>query len=63
MRLIGREMFAEDGCNLPSNASKEWSGTKADFKKKAIKLEKVIERSLKTTGTLIGISTYFQSDP
>ncbi|WP_205749433.1 transposase [Desulfopila sp. IMCC35008] len=25
--LIGREMFAIDGCKLPSNASKEWSGT------------------------------------
>ncbi len=44
MGLIGREMFAVDGCKLPSNASKEWSGTKADFKKKAIKLEKAIER-------------------
>jgi len=28
--LIGREMFAVDGCKLPSNASKEWSA--ADFK-------------------------------
>ncbi len=42
--LIGREMFAVDGCKLPSNASKEWSGTKADFQKKATKLEKAIER-------------------
>ena len=43
MSLIGREMFAIDGCKLPSNASKELSGTKADFKKKAIKLEKAIQ--------------------
>jgi len=28
--LIGREMFAIDGCKLPSNASKEWSGTHAE---------------------------------
>lgn len=42
--LIGREMFAIDGCKLPSNASKEWSGTRADFQKKAVKLEKAIER-------------------
>lgn len=42
--LIGREMFAIDGCKLPSNASKEWSGTKKDFQKKAVKLEKAIER-------------------
>src|SRR5512138_1933168 len=32
--LIGKEMFAIDGVKLPSNASKEWSGTKADFQKK-----------------------------
>jgi hypothetical protein len=25
--LIGRNMFAIDGCKLKSNASKEWSGT------------------------------------
>jgi len=42
--LIGREMFAIDGCKLPSNAAKEWSGTRKDFQKKAIKLEKAIER-------------------
>jgi transposase len=44
MGLIGREMFAIDGCKLPSNASKEWSGTKADFEKKAAKMERAIER-------------------
>ncbi len=26
--LIGREMFAVDGVKLPSNAAKEWSGTR-----------------------------------
>ncbi len=25
--LIGKEMFAIDGCKLPFNAAKEWSGT------------------------------------
>jgi transposase len=38
--LIGKEMFAIDGCKLPSNASKEWSGAKADFERKAAKMEK-----------------------
>ncbi len=47
MGLIGREMFATDGCKLPSNASKEWSGTRKDFKKKCIKLENCIERVIK----------------
>lgn len=40
--LIGREMFAVDGVKLPSNASKESSGTKADFAKKAQKMERAI---------------------
>ena len=41
--LIGREMFAVDGCKISSNASKEWSGTKSELKKKAAKMEKAVE--------------------
>ncbi len=37
--LIGRKMFAIDGVKLPSNASKHRSGTRADFEKRAAKLE------------------------
>lgn len=44
--LIGKQMFAVDGVKLPSNASKEWSGTLADFEKKALKLEQAIEKLL-----------------
>ena len=44
--LIGKEMFAIDGCKLPSNASKEWSGTRADFERKAGKLESAINHML-----------------
>ncbi len=47
MGLIGGTMFAIDGCKLPSNASKEWSGTKADFSKKKEKIEKTIKYLLK----------------
>lgn len=43
MGLIGGTMFAIDGCKLPSNASKEWSGTKADFIKKKEKIEKTVK--------------------
>jgi transposase len=43
MGLIGKEMFAIDGCKIPSNASKEWSGTMADYEKKIAKMEKAIE--------------------
>ena len=42
--LIGKEMFAIDGCKLPGNASKEWSGTRADFARKAAKMEEAITR-------------------
>jgi len=45
--LIGREMFAIDGVKLPSNASKEWSGTKADMKKKADKMQGAMEYCVK----------------
>lgn len=41
--LIGRKMFAVDGCKMPSNASKEWSGTKSELKKKAAKMGKAVE--------------------
>src|SRR3990167_631961 len=37
--LLGKELFAIDGLKLPSNAAKEWSGTRADLKKKQRKLE------------------------
>lgn len=40
--LIGKEMFAIDGCKISSNCSKEWSGTKSDLNKKRKKLEKSI---------------------
>ena len=41
--LIGREMFAVDGVKLPSNASKEWSGTRSDFERKAKKMEVAVQ--------------------
>jgi transposase len=47
MGLIGKEMFAVDGCKLPSNASKEWSGTKGELGKKKEKMEKVIRQIVK----------------
>lgn len=42
MGLIGKEMFAIDGCKLPSNASKEWSGTKAELANKTEKMQRAI---------------------
>jgi transposase len=40
--LIGKDMFAIDGVKLPSNASKQCSGRRKDFKKKLSKLEVAI---------------------
>jgi transposase len=37
--LIGKETIAIDGCKLPSNASKEWSGTHEELKNKQQKYE------------------------
>ena len=45
--LIGKNMFAIDGCKLPSNASKEWSGTRADFERKAAKMERAVAHLVK----------------
>jgi transposase len=44
--LIGREMFAIDGVKLPSNASKQRSGTRAEFERQATKLEAVVTTML-----------------
>jgi hypothetical protein len=46
LKLITGQMFAIDGCKLPSNVSKEWSGKIDDLTKKRDKLEKYIDRLL-----------------
>ena len=45
-RLIGGNMFAIDGCKLPSNASKEWSGTHSELTKKEKKISRAVKRML-----------------
>lgn len=46
MGLIGKEMFAVDGCKMSSNASKEWSGTKEELRHKKDKMERAIKQIL-----------------
>jgi len=50
MNLLGGTTFSLDGCKLPSNASKEWSGTVKTLRKKQRKLEarvkELIERQI-----------------
>jgi transposase len=43
MELLGGTVFALDGCKVPSNASRHWSGTRADFLRKKEKLENKIQ--------------------
>jgi transposase len=46
--MVKGKMFAIDGCRLPSSASKEWSGTKRELKKKydkiKVEIEKIVEK-------------------
>ena len=44
--LIGGDMFAIDGCKMPSNASKEWSGTLKEMTKKHRKIDRAVRRML-----------------
>ena len=44
--LIGRDMFAIDGVKLPSNASKERSGTHAELRHRADRLDKAADKIL-----------------
>ncbi|HEB96537.1 MAG TPA: DDE transposase [Sedimenticola thiotaurini] len=45
--LIGREMFAVDGCKMPSNAAREWSGRHADLNRKRKKIDRAVRYILK----------------
>ena len=46
LELITGKMFAIDGCKLPSNASKEWSGSIADLRRKRDRLGNYITQLL-----------------
>lgn len=44
--LLGHELFAIDGCKMPSNASKEWSGTFKELDQKRAKIKRQIRYHL-----------------
>jgi transposase len=50
LKLIQGSMFAIDGCRLPSNASKEWSGTHERLREKQEKYEKYAKELLREHG-------------
>ena len=47
MDLLGGTFFALDGLKLPSNASKEWSGTRSELHRKKERLEAKVQKLLK----------------
>jgi transposase len=47
--LIGREMYAIDGVNLPGNASKHKSGTRAQFEQQAARFRRAGEEDAPAT--------------
>ena len=44
--LLGNELFAIDGCKMPSDASKEWSGTFKELEQKRNKIKRQIQHHL-----------------
>ena len=52
--LLGNELFAIDGCKMPSNASKEHSGTLDELRHKRSKIQKQIRHCLKEHKKLDG---------
>jgi transposase len=53
--LIGKEHFAIDGCKLPTDSSKQWSGSHAELRKKSDKMkeaaEKIVSQHISNDGT------------
>jgi transposase len=43
MNLLGGTLFALDGCKLPSNASRNWSGTISELRRRKERIEKRVE--------------------
>ncbi len=44
--LLGKELFALDGCKMSSNASKEWSGTFKELEQKRDKIQRQIRHHI-----------------
>jgi len=44
--LLGKELFALDGCKMSSNAAKEWSGTHKELEQKRDKIQRQIQHHI-----------------
>lgn len=64
--LIGKEHFAIDGCKLPTDASKQWSGTHAELEKKSLKMraraERIVNKHLECDSQKNKQSNHHQKD-
>ncbi len=64
--LIGKEHFAIDGCKLPTDASKQWSGTHSELEKKSQKMraraERIVNKHLDTDSCKNEQSGHYQKD-
>lgn len=64
--LIGKEHFAIDGCKLPTDASKQWSGTHAELKKKSKKMrdraDRIVNKHLDSDSGKNDQSGHYQKD-
>ncbi|MGD0820740.1 MAG: hypothetical protein ABSA71_08360 [Desulfomonilia bacterium] len=52
MALLGGTLFALDGCKLSSNASKQWSGSVNDLKRKWMPISRTGDSGQGTLGSL-----------
>ncbi len=64
--LIGKEHFAIDGCKLPTDASKQWSGTHPELEKKSTKMraraERIVDKHLESDSTKNNQSGHYKKD-
>lgn len=64
--LIGKEHFAIDGCKLPTDASKERSGTHAELKKKSDKMKdrakRIVNKHIDSDSKKNGNCGHYQKD-
>jgi transposase len=64
--LIGKEHFAVDGCKLPTDASKEWSGKFSELEKKSKKMraraERIVKRHLESDADKSKDNGHYQKD-
>lgn len=64
--LVGKEHFAIDGCKLPTDASKQWSGTHKELAKKSRKMrdraERIVNKHLESDSGKNENNGHYQKD-